>query len=436
MEKLFKYISSKVDSCEVYKKSEQITSISIKHNEVKAIDEKNMMGISLRMNLDGRSGSAVSSSTDDLTIVDRAIISSKYQGEKVLDFKNMESEEVKCFDDILNDMSAADLIDEGMRIIKKLDKSIPVVINIEKTVSDIHIINTTGFNDSYKTSNYSIGISSRSDEGFVQVGLSKNTANFIKITDDEIEKLIEKHNILNKHLKVKSGKLPVVFSGKSMGALMTRLLAGVNGELIVKGVSPIAKNKNEKIASEILSVYDDATYENGLGSYKFDDEGIRAQKTCLINKGILENFLVSVGVEKKLELAPTGNARKKTMFSKDIEDQPAVDSSNFIVTGPETPDEDIIKSIDYGIYVDTVIGTHTGNIPGGEYSLNIGVGYMIEDGKLTGKVVDAMVSGNIYEDLFKVEAIGTKKEVMSVVFYTMGYSPMVKFNNINVIGTK
>ncbi len=124
------------------------------------------------------------------------------------------------------------------------------------------------------------------------------------------------------------------------------------------------------------------------------------------------------------------------MFSKEIEDKPAIDSSNFMITPGEFADEEIIKSIEYGILVDTVMGTHTGNIPAGEYALNVSIGYLIEKGEIVGKILDTMVSGNIYEDLFKIESVGKNLELMHVVFYPMGYAPMVKFNDINVVGSK
>lgn len=440
MKKLFNYICSKVDDAELYKKEEEVVYITINPGKVKSIDGKNVIGISLRMNKDKRSGTAVSTSLKDFSIVDRAILSSKYKKEKELKFKNIKADEVKCYNTELANMSVDALVEEGLRISKKietLDNSINFVVNIKRTISDIHIMNTEGFNDSYKKTLYSIDILTMSDEGFGQVSLSDSKTHFFKTKDVELEALVKKHQISDTHLEIETSKMPVVFSGAAMGALMTRLLAGVNSELVEKGVSPLKNKLGEKISSDLLTVYDDAILEGGFSSYKFDDEGINAQRTCIIKEGRFENFLVSVETEEKMNKKSTGNAIKKTMFSKDIEDQPAIDSSNFLVEGKSTTsDDDIIKSIEHGIYVDTVMGTHTGNINAGEYSLNVGSGYLIENGEFKGKIVDTMVSGNIYEDLFKIEAIGTKKELMRVVFYPMGYSPMVKFRDINVVGSK
>lgn len=438
MKQLFNYIISKVDDAELFVKSEEIVSIAIKQGKVQAVDGKDVLGVALRMNKDGKTGSAVSTSLEDLSIVDRAIISSEYQGDKTTTFKFEESEEVNCYSKDLYEMSVEKLIEEGFRIhdkIKSIDPSIIFNISIEKSFEQVKMMNTAGLNDDYRKTLYTISVMTMSEGGFRQVGITNSETSFFNVTDDALINLVKKHNISNTKVKIKSGKMPVIYGGNAFGGLLTRLLAGVNGELIAKGISPLHNKLETKIASDIFTVYDDGTYGIGCNAYKFDDEGTPAQKTVVIEKGILKNFLVSRSVEDQLKARATGNARKKAMFTKDIENMPAVDSSNFLVE-PVSPDDEIIGRVDYGIYVDSLMGIHTGNIPAGEYSLNVGTGYLIENGKLTAKIVDVMVSGNIYEDFLKIDAVGTSRELMQIIFYPMGYSPMVKINDVNVVGSK
>ena len=66
---------------------------------------------------------------------------------------------------------------------------------------------------------------------------------------------------------------------------------------------------NEKIGSESLTVFDDPTIKETLGWYYFDDEGISAQKTPLIEKGILKNHMQSRETSKVFDSKPTGNMR-------------------------------------------------------------------------------------------------------------------------------
>ncbi len=439
MEKLFDYISSKVDDAELFQKKDNILTIEIKQGKIKAVDGKNVIGLSLRMNKDNKPGSAVSTSLEDLSIVDRAITSSLYKNDDTYLFKSTEAEEVNCYDSDLAEMTAEELIAKGNHLsqrIKAIDDSVTFMITIERTLSEVAMMNTAGLNDCYNKSVLKIAIATMSEAGFIQGSYTKNYSKLFEISDEKLKEILNNHKISNKTFEIESKKMPVVFTGKAMGALMTRLLAGVNGEFIAKGVSPIASKVGEQIAAPCFNVADDGRLSHGFSTMKFDDEGTPTQRTSIIENGILKNVLVSVATEEKLEAKATGNSIKTTMFSKEIEDKPAIDSTNFMITPGELTDEEIIKSIEYGILVDTVMGTHTGNIPAGEYALNVSIGYLIEKGKIVGKILDTMVSGNIYDDLFKIESVGKNLELMHVVFYPMGYAPMVKFNDINVVGSK
>lgn len=439
MKTLFDYIASHVEDAELYMKADDILSVEVKQGEIKAVDGKNVLGLSLRINKDGRSGTAVSSSLEDKSILDRAILSSQYKTGDTFIFKSEKSEDVTCYDKKLVEMSSEDFIKEAQKLnerIRLLDDSITCMIGFTRTLSRVSIMNSQGLDDYYNKSLMTISLTSMSETGFVQNALSESFSHFHEISDKKLKTFIERHHISKTTYEVETRRMPVVFSGRAMGALMTRLLAGVNGEFIAKGVSPISQKLESQIASPIFSVSDDGRLANGFLTMKFDDEGTPTQTTEIVKEGLLKNFLVGVSTEDKLKSKATGNALKMTMFSKEIEDQPIINSSNFIVQPGQTDDEDIIKSIDYGIFVDSVMGTHTGNIPAGEYALNVSIGYLIKDGKFAGKVVDSMVSGNIYEDLMKIQAVGKDLELMNVVFYPMGYSPMVKFDDINVVGSK
>lgn len=439
MKKLFEKVVGKCDGAELYKKEEYITDIAILNGDIHSVNGNKTVGISLRINKDGRNGSAVATSLDDETIIDRAILSSKYQNEETITFKNLQASEVKCFDEKVKDLTVEDIKKEVQRILeifKKYDENLIPEILIKRKVQNIHIINSSGFDNNYDKTEYEVIFGVKSKEGFLNGYYTMISADFKEISEQEIKEIVYKHKVSQNRVKVKTEKMPVVFSGSAMAAFMTRLLAGVNGGNVVKGVSPLEGKIGEKILPDDITIRDNGRMDFGKGTCPFDDEGCPTNDTVLVQNGILKNYLVSPSMEEKLDMKSTGNSFKRTMFTYDIEDQPAIDSTNFIIEGNNIPDEELIKDIKKGIYVDFVMGTHTGNIPAGEYSLNVACGYLIEDGKLTGKIMDVMVAGNIYEDLMKIEAIGTKLEAMRVVFYTMGYSPAVRFSELSVVGSE
>jgi PmbA protein len=215
---------------------------------------------------------------------------------------------------------------------------------------------------------------------------------------------------------------------------MLRVLAGVNGSNIVKGISPMVGKIGQQVFSDKLSIRDVGLMTWGCNTMAFDDEGTPTQSTQIYKNGVLESYLLNIEQAKKLKMQATGNAIKRTLFSKEIEDAPSVFDTNMIIEGDNQPDEALIKGIKRGLLITGVMGAHTGNMVAGHYSMNISSGFLIENGQLVGKVQGAMIAGNIY-DLFKsVEAIGSEYEVMHSIFYPMGYAPMVKFSQATIIG--
>ncbi|MBM2824858.1 MAG: PmbA/TldD family protein [Dehalococcoidales bacterium] len=53
------------------------------------------------------------------------------------------------------------------------------------------------------------------------------------------------------------------------------------------------------------------------------------------------------------------------------------------------------------------MGAEQGNILGGDFSGNVLLGYKVENGKIVGRVKDTMVSGNVYQLLKQISAIGS-----------------------------
>lgn len=68
----------------------------------------------------------------------------------------------------------------------------------------------------------------------------------------------------------------------------------------------------------------------------------------------------------------------------------------------------MLADIKDGLVVEELMGASMGNVLGGDFSGNVLLGYRVKDGKLVGRVKDTMVTGNIYEALKEVTAIGNK----------------------------
>ena len=79
----------------------------------------------------------------------------------------------------------------------------------------------------------------------------------------------------------------------------------------------------------------------------------------------------------------------------------------FVITPGKVIFEDMVKSIDEGIIVEQLLGAGQGNMLGGDFNGNVLLGFKIEKGEIVGRVKDTMISGNVYQLLKEIAAIGS-----------------------------
>ena len=413
------------------------TTVTVLMGEMQGIESEKKTEVALRVVKDGKMGTAISTTLEDDSIVERALISLENQTSEASAFPNTPYTPVMSSSEEVKALTTQNLVDMAFDLsnrFKAMAEDVSFGVEIVKTIKTVKLSNSNGFEGTYDYTNVSVLTFTLNTQGFYSTMKEYTGGELPVITDADLEKQLLFHRLGDKPIEIGNEKLPVIFSGTTMGSLMLRVLGGVNGGNVTKGVSPIVGKIGEQLFSDKITIRDDATMPYGVNTFAFDDEGTPAQNTVIYENGVLKHYLTNLKHAEKLGVGPTGNAIKRTLFSKEIEDAPSVFDSNMIVEGDMMPDEDIIKGVKRGLFITGVMGAHTGNINQGEFSMNISSGFLIEDGQFVGKVRGAMIAGNIY-DLFKnIEAIGTKMEPMRSIFYHMGYSPMVKFAEANIIG--
>ena len=149
---------------------------------------------------------------------------------------------------------------------------------------------------------------------------------------------------------------------------------------------------------EQLNVIDDATLENLPGSLKYDDEGVPGQRKYLIKDGILTQRLHSRETAGKMHETPTGNARAIRANYP-----PIVRMTNTAIEPGDTSFEEMLAGITEGVYAVRMLGGQTN---GEMFTFAAAEGYMIRDGKIAEPVSDVTLSGNVFQTLKDIEAIG------------------------------
>jgi PmbA protein len=129
---------------------------------------------------------------------------------------------------------------------------------------------------------------------------------------------------------------------------------------------------------------------------------------------------------KKLKTQSTGNGYKTTFWGGDIS-TPVTAYLRQPVFQPGTLSaSEMVKEIDEGIILDLANGAHSGNIPAGFFSVNVGFGLYVRDGVIQGRAGDAMASGNIYDLLQNVHSVSRELNWKGL--------PYLLLNDVSVAG--
>ncbi len=153
------------------------------------------------------------------------------------------------------------------------------------------------------------------------------------------------------------------------------------------------------IAHPSLSVVDDATVPDQPGTYAYDDEGVPAQCKYLIKDGILTQRLHNLETAGKLHEQPTGNAR-----AMNATHPPIVRMTNTGIMPGTTSFADMIGDIEEGVYAVRMLGGQTN---GEMFTFAAAEGFMIRNGQLAEPVSDVTLTGNVFQTLQDIEAVGS-----------------------------
>ncbi|MDI6805430.1 MAG: metallopeptidase TldD-related protein [Candidatus Bathyarchaeia archaeon] len=162
-----------------------------------------------------------------------------------------------------------------------------------------------------------------------------------------------------------------------------------------------------QVAKESVSIVDDGTLPEGIGTSKFDDEGVPKQKTSIIEKGTLTNILYDNYTAKHEKRESTGNARRLGRVTAAYANQPMISPSNLILQPNKGSLEDLISELKDGVLVKgSLIGALHSNVVTGDFSVTADNAFKIENGEVAFPLKACTVAGNLYEALNHVIAIG------------------------------
>jgi TldD protein len=201
------------------------------------------------------------------------------------------------------------------------------------------------------------------------------------------------------------------------------------------GMSEMCGKLGQKIANEKLTAIDDGTIPNAWGSVNVDDEGQPTQRNVLIENGVLKSYLVDRLGSRRMGMPMTGSGRRESYTYEPTSRM----TNTFIANGPDR-NEDIIASIEYGLYAKKMGGGSVNPLTGA-FNFSVQEGYMIRNGKICEPVRGASLIGTGSQILHDIDMIGQNLETAQGVCGSSSGSvptdvgqPLIRVGKITVGG--
>lgn len=250
----------------------------------------------------------------------------------------------------------------------------------------------------------------------------------IEVLDSLEEKLEDACNVALDLLKaepITPGEYDCICEPDVTGMIVHEAFGhGVEMDMFVKDRA-LAKNFiGKQVASELITMHDGACTIPQVATFFFDDEGIPAHDTVIIDKGILKTGICDDQSARHLGVAATGNGRRQDTTRKAY-----TRMTNTIFEAGSSKVEDMIASIKDGFLLCQASS-------GMEDPKNWGIQLMVDiareikDGKLTGKIYSPIVLTGYVPDLLKsISMISDSIEAGGTGYCGKGYKEWVKVSD-------
>lgn len=207
--------------------------------------------------------------------------------------------------------------------------------------------------------------------------------------------------------KLETQELPVIFDPTAGRGIVGLLASCITGGTVWRKSSYLAERESDRVASELVTLIDDPLIRRAPGSRPFDGEGLLSQRNLVVNKGVLERFLLDTYSARKLEKQSTASAARGSSGGVG-----ASTSNFFLQPGEQTP-EQLVLSTERALYVTDMMGFGFNPITG-DFSRGA-AGFLIEKGERVFPVSEVTISLNLDELLKRIDAIANDLDLRTSI---------------------
>ncbi|MGI0495953.1 TldD/PmbA family protein [Limnospira platensis CENA597] len=385
---------------EVFRATSQARPLFFEANRLKQIERIESEGIVLRLWRDGCPGLAVAhGAVPPQKLVERAIALSALNHPETITIADDTS--LNHYPAIGNSIELEQLMAWGKETISCIRDIYPDIIcsgEWDCEVESTRLINSRGLDCSHTDTTLS---------AYLETELVQEN-DFLYISDGQTQRGSLEPQLLSQRILQRLewarenapplvGRVPILFTAKAADMLWGTVSAALNGKQVLERSSPWSDRLGTQVVSTSLTL----SQKPALGPFScpFDDEGIPTRPIVFIQDGILKLFYTDLTTGRTLGSGTTGNG-----FRADLNSYPIPGLFNLLIEPGRDSMQDLIKRLDHGLIIDQMLGAAAGIT--GEFSVNVDLGYRIENGHVVGRVKNTMVSGNVYTALKQVVSVG------------------------------
>ena len=215
-----------------------------------------------------------------------------------------------------------------------------------------------------------------------------------------VREAVDRTMILFDARRPRAGEMPVILAAGASGILLHEAVGhGMEADFNISGQSVYADMMGKKVAEPAVTIIDQATIPHERGALNYDDEGVGTGRTVLVEDGILKSYLHDQRTAMQYGTQSTGSGRRQ---SYKFAPMPRM-TCTFMKAGPNTRDE-IIAAVDRGIICETYTDGKV-QIGAGDYTFNVKNAWLVERGKVTAPIKDAVIRGNGPETLTRIKMV-------------------------------
>jgi PmbA protein len=415
-------IRSGAEAAEVFQSFSLSRPVFFEANRLKQLESSQSEGIALRLWRAGCPGLAVAyGPVEPQALVDRAIALSQLNQPETIELA--EASQIH-YPDLGEAVAVEQLVEWGKEAIALIRDAYPEILcnaEWECDAETTRLINSQGLDCGYTDTTLSCYVSAEWVRG----------DDFLSVSDGQTQRgnlepaalaqqIIQRIEWATTNIAVPSRRVPVLFTAKAADMLWSTIQAALNGKQVVERASPWSDRLAQAVTSSAITISQQPNA--GPFSCPFDDEGTPTRPITFIQDGVLQLFYTDRSIGRALSSGTTGNG-----FRPGLGSYPTPGLFNFVIQPGEKSLSELIATLDSGIIVDQMLGGGAGI--SGDFSVNIDLGFWVENGEVMGRVKDTMVAGNVYTALKNLVELGGDAE-----WNGSCYTPSVIVEGLSVTG--